>query len=418
MAPQRWRWPFAPAARAALVLALSIGAVACGRVVGQRPGAGWTPAQVALERRCQEGAGAACGQLGKELVTSHRDGDPARGLVLLEIACGLEDISACTTMGTLYGTQFSDGTSARARARDLLSRPCQQGAAAACTGLGIIARRDETDGSKAKQWFSSGCRLGDAEGCEQLGLVETDDLSGSEERAAEAFTLACRMGRLSACRHLALLEMANAGTRAEGLALLVGTCDRGHAPSCLSAALTLAPTTSTDPDCPRAAALGARACQGREWNGCAVVEACRLSSLDGHDLAIENLQRACGRKVGLACIYWADSQTDSVENSEKRRSAYRTACEGDTVDRIKGIACGRLAALDLARAATRTDKDRARHRLDEACEQSSGQACCDLAEDYRKRTDREASPARAAELRARACRLHERRCCDLVSSPK
>jgi uncharacterized protein len=409
MASQRSKQAFA---LGALLAALST--LACGTPLGPRPRPDWGSAEIDLERRCQGGSTPACGELGRVLVqrgNGNQEKDVERGLVLLEVACGQDDLPACTALGNLYEDRFT-GETAQARGQELLSKACARQSASACTGLGkIVDRRDEERGREAKELFRTGCNLGDSEGCERLGVMESDDFSGSPTRAADAYALACRMGRLSGCHRLAVAQLADPTTHADGIALLAGSCDRGHSASCLSAALSFAPISSPQPDCQRARPLAEKACRGRQRDGCAIVDACRLSGAEGSAPALESLHGACEKKHSLACLYWADAQNDPTAKNDHVRGAYRRACAGPIAQEMTGIACGRLGAIDLARAETKTESERALYMLEQACRQSSGQACCDLAQAYRNGTGVSASPARASELRTKACELKEKRCC-------
>jgi TPR repeat protein len=388
-------------------LAITLG---CRPPAGPRPRQGWAEREISLERRCQQGSFADCGELGRLLTHEKRDDDDLkRGLVLLEVACGQDDLPACASLGSTYATRIEEGGSA-ARVREILSKACRHRIATACTGLGRVALEEAQEPEARERWRQA-CELGDAEGCEYLGALESsDEMGGDRSRAAEAFARACHMGRLSACRRLALQRMRDADSFGQGLELLIGTCDRGHPASCLSAALVFAPTASAHPRCERAMPLARRACSGKQQAGCAIVDACRLTDPTSAGAALADLRSACERKNGLACLYWADAQTDREANQDRLHSAYRTAC-GDRTPNVQHIACGRLGAIDLPRARTKDETDQAFHLLDHACAESSGQACCDLAQAYKSGTGVAADSNRATELRRKSCELGFARCC-------
>jgi uncharacterized protein len=386
-------------------------AMACGHPAGPRPRLNWTEVEVDLERRCQGGTTSACGQLGRVLVEKYGKGpDLQRGLVLLETACGQDDVPACAFLGNTYFNRFGD-RAASARARDLLSGACQRRFASACSGLGRLVLGDGgQDVSEAKGLYRTGCELGDAEGCARLALLEGgDEFGGSRTRADDALTRACQLGRLSSCQDLAVGALGHPGKQEEAVRLLVQTCHRGHAGSCLSAAHVFAPIASPRANCDQALPLARKACQGGEEDGCATVEACRLPGPE-RGPALEQLRRGCERRNGLACLYWAEAHADQETENDRRRGAYMTACRAGYGE-AQYLACGRLGAMELTRAKTRPEAEQAVKMLEEACEHASGQACCDLAEAYREGTGVSTSAARATELKAKACQLEEKRCC-------
>jgi TPR repeat protein len=364
---------------------------------GPRPLQHWGTTERALESRCQGGDWAACGELGRLLVSAERtDREQERGLVLLEAACGQEDVPACTSLGIAYGTRSRVGT-AGARARSLLAWACDRESAAACTGLGHIS------GAGGLRRLQRGCELGDGEGCERLAEAIVADSPEERGRVDALLARACRLGRLDSCRWLARLRLGRGDSRADGQALLLATCRRGHAPSCFSAAILFAPLLSEHADCARAQPLAAAACQGGEQEACAIADACLPPAT-----AQKNHRTGCDRLLGLACLYWAEGQS---ETSERRLSAYRTACEGDAGHETTRIACGRLGALELAHAGNQAEAREALQQLETACRQSSGQACCELSEAYRAGIWIGADQARSGELRLQACSFGERRCC-------
>jgi hypothetical protein len=135
--------------------------LACSFVTGPRPLPHWGPTERDLEARCQGGTWAACGELGRLLMTAQgTDREHERGLVLLESACGQEDVPACTALGTEYATHFRH-EQARARARSVLAWACDHRSGAACTGLGKLSPFPVD----RLQLFRKGCELEDLEGC-------------------------------------------------------------------------------------------------------------------------------------------------------------------------------------------------------------------------------------------------------------
>src|SRR6185312_15174953 len=227
---------------------------------------GWNTAQVAAQLRCEGGDVPACGELARSLVSAGRDmADIRRGLVLLEGACGRDDMSSCAALGDWYRVQDDDPQ--HARASELLRRACERRVGSGCRALGDLAFDNGKDVEAAIPWFRAACELNDAEGCEKLGMLERRrDPEGAT--AETAWARGCALGRLSSCYRVGLVQKLNPDTRQAGGALLARTCLRGHAPSCLPGAATFAPAIGGQPGCPQAAPLAQRACLAGAYDGC------------------------------------------------------------------------------------------------------------------------------------------------------
>jgi TPR repeat protein len=411
--------PIPRLAAAGLVAAGLVGA-ACATQSHGRPG--WGAEQVEGERRCQRGDAGACGRLGRWLVESRSDENSLdAGLVLLEEACGLDDLPACTALGGVYERGFRSGAPrAHARAKELLGRACARGAAPACTLLGE-ALRDASPGDdrEASRLFSQACRLGDNRGCELFGLAQWQDgLTGDKRLAEEAFALACGRGLRSSCHWLGATRLREPARRAAGVELLSDNCAHDYVPSCVSLALLVAPLVSRQPDCAKAAPWAERACGGREPIGCAIRDACGLESPSGREAALARLRDACERKVGFACLYWADGRAadaSSRDDADRLTAAYERACRDDST--AAEVACARVAGRELAAARTAAAAERPLFWLRSSCDRASAEACCALADALRTGAWVTADPAKAAELRARSCEQGCDRCCHAAEDP-
>ena len=140
-------------------------------------------------------------------------------------------------------------------------------------------------------------------------------------------------------------------------------------------------------------------------------EACRLHGPEAAQ-ALERLRAGCDRRIPLACLYWADAEDQRPDpERERAQDAYRTACRGAQGGVVAQVACTRLHASELAAAQSSFDADSALASLRSECERSSGEACCELAEQQRTGKWMPADADKARELRERACRLGCDRCC-------
>jgi TPR repeat protein len=367
---------------------------------------GWTGRELDAERQCQAGSHAACGELGRALVDREiSDADFQRGLVLLEVACGQNDLPSCTSLGAIYAR--GDKPAGLARAKDLLGRACES-AGAACSELARIVA--DEDAQEAMRLARRACSLRDGRGCELAGALELARTLGADKaRAEEWFARACAYGVASSCRRVGLLALADPARAARGLDMLKRGCDRGDAASCLEAALVFAPLVSARPRCEDADPLAGRACAGADQDGCAIVAACAMKKGGGAP-GLEVLRDQCERRGPLACLYWADeSSRHRSADPEAIRSAYSLACRSG--QRASAVACPRLAQRALEEAKTSLEAARPLELLKTSCERGSGEACRNLAVEYDRGKWVSADAARAAELRARACGLGVSECC-------
>ena len=139
------------------------------------PPPGWGPGELDLERRCQQGTGAACGELGAAARRQRRENEGIeRGMVLLGIGCGQGDSGVHGAWPEVRNEVQRRG--ARPRALELLSRACGQRGPPAVRGwvrsAGGRAGR-QTGGPRSA---ADGLSARDARGCELLAQAH----AGSE----------------------------------------------------------------------------------------------------------------------------------------------------------------------------------------------------------------------------------------------
>jgi TPR repeat protein len=416
MGPQRCRRGSGGAGVALAQLLLAAAGASCADPAAQGH-LGWTPPELDAERRCQQGAVAACGELGRSLVARSDGGrDQERGLVLLEVACGQDDLPSCASLGRMY----IDRTHAksRARARELLDRTCARGSGEACTALAAVRKMDGADRAEVAAALEKGCGLGDALGCELYGEAQWHTFGAGRARGEEAFGKACALGRLSSCHVLAAALARNPERHATGLELLEKNCGHGYVRSCSVLAANFAPVVGPRPDCRLALPFAQRACAGKDVDACSIAAACALAGPE-RATALADLRAACERGVGTSCLYWADAAGASAgagadggagdAGDGRVEKAYEIACNDGSP--AAPVACPRLAVMVLARANLSDDAERALAILREACERASGEACCGLADEYQRGKWVPGDAAKAGELRTKACTLGQPRCC-------
>jgi TPR repeat protein len=384
-----------------------IGLLAACAGTDRRTGFATRPEQADAERRCGAGSLPACGTLGK-MLTANPDAskDFERGMVLLEIACGQDDLPACTHLAGVY-VRESHGKTSLARAHDLAAHACTLRSGPACTQLGEVIFHEKGDQRARAEAFQKGCDLGDAEGCELYAAAQ-----GGKE-ADVALAHACELGRLSSCHTLAGKRVREPETRREAAELMLRSCQRGHAQSCESVAIWMAPLISANTDCARVVPLADKACAAKRRTACAVIDACKLAIPSEAEAALKRLRAACNDDDPLACLYWADAEsarTQPPPDLERVVRAYEGVC-GTEGDPLSAVACPRLLAIKLARAQTASEAEAPLSELRRFCDQSAGEACCELGEQYRIGKWVPADAGKARELRGQACRLGCDRCC-------
>lgn len=374
-----------------------IAASGCGAAAPPTTRATWTPAELAAQAGCESGDVRACGGLGRSLVRAARDmRDVERGLVLLEGACGRDDLAACAALGDWYRVQDDDRDHARATA--LLTRACDGNAGEGCRALGELAV-DQRDWPGALLLFDRACELSDAEGCEKAGVFGRKFENRSEERAEASFQRACTLGRISSCYRLGMMRLHRPSTAAEGAALLTRSCNAGFAPSCLPAAETFAPVIGIQPACGAAAPLAQQACASGVNDGCVIGDACALEVGRDRPRAMSRLRDACDHGISIACFYWADAQ--SPQTGAEVVAAYEATCQAHSA--AAQTACARLAVIALRGSVSSADTREPLSTLHDLCSESVSAACCALADIYTAGDVVPADPTRAAQLRRPNC---------------
>jgi TPR repeat protein len=392
-----------------LLACLWIGTAACAssRVPAPGPRVVWGPEQLDADRRCQQGSAPACTELGRFLAHSSNAEEIDRGRGLLDTNCRAGDLTACTALGERDANMT--GHPEEQSGRLLLISACTRRSGEACTAYGkMLYFRNSQDVEEAAAWLRQGCELGDVEGCDLYGELQEWNLKNPSQ-AAWAFDKACKTGRRASCNRLGRVLTGIPSRRAAAAEVFADNCARGFSGSCTSGAIAFAPLLSPLGDCRRAAPLAAKTCASRDPWACAISDACKTAPESDGAAAVDRLRSACDRRVAAACFYWADAQGETPAEPEKVRAAYELACRDRSA--LAGVACPRLAAMQIAGANWPTEVERPLSQLTNACEQSSGEACCALADVYAAGKWVTTDGGRVKALRAKACDLGRVRCC-------
>lgn len=231
--------------------------------------------QSALERDCEGGDAAKCGQAAMGLIGTDR----ARARTLLETACSGEHRTSCNALAILL---VSGEESARdyPRAIPLLALACDDGVGVACGSLssllylGVGASEDL---DRALSLAEQGCALDDPRACASLGvyLSAGDSYPRDLGRAGPALVKACVASVLDSC---SMLELAAVDAvkgldsrfpRSSGLELFGVACDSGRATSCGALGGFLSEGLFAAADHPRAARVLDRGCSLDHAMSCA-----------------------------------------------------------------------------------------------------------------------------------------------------
>lgn len=115
-------------------------------------------------------------------------------------------------------------------------------------------------------------------------------------------------------------------------------CERGHAGSCGNLASMYRAGVGVPRDLARAFVLSSKACQGGDYEECALAG---IALLDGEgvakdaDLGVRGLSFACSHSAALGCYRLAfayEEGTGVARDLAKTRSFYEQACNGDYAD--------------------------------------------------------------------------------------
>jgi TPR repeat protein len=160
--------------------------------------------------------------------------------------------------------------------------------------------------------------------------------------------------------------------------------------------------------------MAERACAAKDWDGCAIADACRIEGRNDAPAAMERLRNGCDRGMPTACFYWADAQErpDAARPAiapEELQRACELACGGRRP--VGPLGCTRFARLRLAGVVDAAQAEHLTAILQRGCDQSIAEACCALAQVYATGRGRDADAGKAAELRSKACTLGAQPCC-------
>ena len=221
---------------------------------------------------CQSDHGAACHNLGVELLEREQQGRAIEGRssrTYLEQACALGIELSC---GLLAGSSEAVGPPAPPDAptdpATAMTQACESGEANACHAL--AAAYDEgrpgvaPDQAKAEQYYRRGCELGSVPSCSsEAALIMRAGEGADTERARAAFGKACELGDAPGCANLAGMYHFGQGVEqddATSAQFNDKACGLGLGVACARLAGAYAKGLGVPQDMERAQQLAAQAC--------------------------------------------------------------------------------------------------------------------------------------------------------------
>ncbi len=139
-----------------------------------------------------------------------------RAIGLYKVACDVQDPDGCMNLGRMYDSRHEGLSMDRGKARQLFTRACDDGSAAACTYIGLAIAKGEggpADDTKAALLYAKACDGSHLEGCAMLGAATAagKGTAQNETRAATLLERACTGGDAVGCNVLGILTASGRG---------------------------------------------------------------------------------------------------------------------------------------------------------------------------------------------------------------
>jgi TPR repeat protein/tRNA A-37 threonylcarbamoyl transferase component Bud32 len=341
-------------------------------------------ARAALERElraCELGDAGGCAAAGAGRTTGiggSRDASAARALYakakqLAEVSCAASDARGCAVLGRLY-LEARAGEPDPARAAMLLERACDGGERAACVLIADLYTKGQgvaKDLDRARAMLQRGCDGGSGESCVEWSVALAKGTLATVD-AAKAVEVA---------RH---------------------ACDDLGDRFCTGLALMYRDGTHVAKDLARASSLFHRACAAGLPLACLATLSIDIPGVprDEHaDVAV--LDRACELSEPLGCL-GVGARHEAARHYDKAVAAYELAC---ALSLQKEYGCDSLALLYFAGTGVPLDPDRGWKLLEDSCAGAGGRACRLLGTRLRDGTGRPANAAEALRVFERGCSM-------------
>ncbi|MCC6528378.1 MAG: sel1 repeat family protein [Polyangiaceae bacterium] len=351
-------------------------------------------------------------------------GDPS----VCDTRCRAGDQRSCVAFGLLqFASRDMWGSTLAAWH---FENACTAGVGVGCTLLGeYLARAGHHRGTRAEDYFARGCELGDAEGCQGVGLLLAAETSyyckycrtdtarpGDAPRAAALLLRACEAGLEPSCNALGTLTQTGRGVaqdEARAAQLYATACDGGFSEGCSNLGALLADGRGVARDERRAADLHAAACEHEVAAACA-----RLADLTdaGRGVARDEARAvalrgaACQAGDGASCLRHADAVVGAAP--ARALWAYARAC-----DRGQPRGCSSAGDAYAEGRFAEQNPSLAVVYFESACEGGEAASCAKCGAALEAGRGRAPDPLAAARAYARGCALGDPQACARAAPP-
>lgn len=273
-----------------------------------------------LAESCELGDAEGCGYAGRLYLDGRGlERDAARGVALLDRACGEGVVLACRVAvrwlaDAGHAQDVKDGPELRKRLDQDLD--CLTGSGDLCAEAGLAYSRGREgyprDLARSAAAYGRGCMLGQRIACNNLGDAYEygSGVRRDLTRAGELYDCACRLGEPLGCANLGhLLENGEGTLRdvARARALYRDACAGGDEYGCFHEQMSAVESPSTRDEVRRALEKWQRQCDQRSARACAFVGLLYEDGSDGfardEDRSIRAMTRACDLGEKLACVW-------------------------------------------------------------------------------------------------------------------
>jgi TPR repeat protein len=273
-----------------------------------------------LAESCELGDARGCGYAGRMYLDgSGLEHDVARGVALLDRACGRDVLLACRVAvrwlaDPEHAKAVTEGMEVRSRLDQHLD--CLTGVRDQCAEEGLAYSHGREgyprDLTRSAAAYDRGCMLGQKVACNNLGDAYEygDGVIRDLTHAGELYDRACRIGEPLGCANLGhLLENGEGTPRdvARARALYRDACAAGSEYGCFHEQMSAVESPGTPAEAQRSLEKWQRACDARSARACAFVGLLYEDGPDGYardeERSIRAMTRACELGEKLACTY-------------------------------------------------------------------------------------------------------------------
>jgi TPR repeat protein len=222
-------------------------------------------------------------------------------------------------------------------AERLYELACEAGSPRACSRLGHLIRRSETepDFARATLLFDTACQAGDMMGCNALGVMQNLGEGTPIDHAAALvwYRFACENEYASACYNAGLEEEEGQGTAGDAAASWTRACDLGFVKGCFSLGLLHYNGVGVPQDYGRTHELFEQACEGGMEYSCLNLDFYVPASVREADTGVEFADLVYG--TDYVMLGFASGGPTVIQNLfDNFRDTFATDVVGTPIDSI------------------------------------------------------------------------------------